>query len=80
MEKQGNKKRKYLMALCVIAPITAMLILILNRSGVINIGSYLPAVMLLLCPLSHLLMMPLMHKAMDKGHNSEESHHKPRCH
>lgn len=80
MEKQGNKKRKYLLALCVIAPITAMLILILNRSGVINVGSYLPTVMLLLCPLSHLLMMPLMHKAMDKGHNSEENGHKPSCH
>ena len=80
MEKHVSKKRKYLMALCVIAPIAAMLMLVLNRSGAVNLGSYLPIAMLLLCPLSHFLMMPLMHKAMSKGQESCEGEGKPGCH
>ncbi len=80
MEKQGSKKKKYLMLLCIVAPIAAMLILLLNRSGVINAGNYLPFIILLLCPLSHFLVMPLMHKDMDKGQNSGESGRKSSCH
>lgn len=81
MERQGNKKKKFLIALCLIAPAVAIVMLILTRSGSVNLGSYLPYALFLLCPLSHFLLMPLMHKGMDTGQGSvEKNGKKPSCH
>lgn len=80
MEKQRNKKEKYLMALCVLAPMAVLVLLILGRSGSINIGSYLPYALFLLCPLSHFLLMPLMHKNMEKRSDAGESGINSSCH
>jgi hypothetical protein len=81
MFQQGkNKWVRILGALCIVGFVAAAAAMLLNRFGV-DIGGYLPYVLLLLCPLSHLLMMPLMHKAMsgEKTQDAQDEQ-KPSCH
>jgi len=78
---RNNKWSKFLMVLCIAAPITAMVIYMLSSAGIIRVTGILPIALFLLCPLSHLLMLPLMHKAMGKKNNGDENNnYKPSCH
>lgn len=65
---QKRIRHKIMTALCIGAPAAGMLLLLLNRSGAITFGgSFLPYLLFLFCPLSHLLMMPVMAKKMNGG-------------
>ncbi|MNC11691.1 hypothetical protein D3C75_593940 [compost metagenome] len=59
--KHGNNRRRWLMLLCCLVPVVAAALLLLGRPAGAA-GSWLPFVMLLACPLSHLLLMPLLHR------------------
>lgn len=81
MEKNKNSKyKKIFTVLCILAPVTAIIFILLNNYDVLSISKYLPYGLLLLCPLSHLLMMPLMHKFMSKNNDHETGSNKPECH
>jgi len=58
-----EKRKKLAGLLCIIGPLAAIALMLLGKGG--NFGSY---ALFLLCPLSHLLMMPLTHEAMNKDH------------
>lgn len=65
---------KIAMALCIGAPVAGVLLLLLNRAGVISFGgTVLPYLLFFLCPLSHLLMMPMMAKDMQKNENNMQA-------
>lgn len=70
------------MWICIAAPIIALAILVLNRSGAISVGRYLPYAVFLLCPLSHFAMMGLMHKkpASEKAVVDGETKNDSDCH
>jgi hypothetical protein len=80
MNKPGNSVfKKVIAAICVIAPIAALAAFMINRFGNINLSGLLPYALLLLCPLSHLLMMPFMHKMMNKNGEGKDDNSK-NCH
>ena len=49
------------MWICILAPVLGVTFLILNSQG-FSFGKYLPYAVFMLCPLSHIAMMGLMHK------------------
>lgn len=71
---QKGLLHKIAMALCIGAPVAGVLLFLLSRAGVISFGgTMLPYLLFLLCPLSHLLMMPMMAKAMQKNENNTQA-------
>lgn len=62
-----RSKRRWLMLVCCLVPVGAAALLLLSRPAGAG-GSWLPLVLLLVCPLSHLLLMPLLHGS--KKHSS----------
>jgi hypothetical protein len=58
----GGKLHKILMMLCCIIPIALVAVLFLIKPNIGGTQTVLPVVLLLLCPLSHLILMPLMNK------------------
>lgn len=73
--KKIFKKIKLTHVLCYAAPVAFILFFIFNSLGWIPVGvaRILPYTFLILCPLLHLLMMPLMHKDMDKNNTNEDN-------
>ena len=59
-------KKVLMMALCIGGPIAAMSLLALSRFGVIEVSPFWATALFLLCPLSHLLIIPFMGKMMGK--------------
>lgn len=62
-EHSGHfKKHNWMMTLCCVLPIVlfAAILLFNGLSG--STGSIIPFLLLLICPLSHLLLMPMMSK------------------
>jgi hypothetical protein len=78
MNDNKNPLRKILMALCMAGPILGMAAYIaLNKNGGISrVGNMLPWMFLLLCPLSHVLMMFVHTKSGgDDGEDKKTSCH-----
>lgn len=69
-----------MMILCMGGPVTAMLLLVLSRSGAVTLPVWLPYTLFLLCPLSHILMIPLMKKPSVKDGGVEDDGGKSGCH
>lgn len=79
MNKHGNSKWGILiMVLCVAAPLAAMAVYMLSSAGVIKVSGIWPIALALLCPLSHVIMIPLMHKTMNGSDGKNDN--KPGCH
>lgn len=84
-EHSGHKMPKWLMILCIAAPILGLVAWALVPSSGASLTRFLPYALFLLCPLSHFLMMPLMHRSRDHHHGDEQesensSKDKPSCH
>lgn len=85
-EHRGHRMPKWLMILCIGAPILGLTSWLLLPGSSNSIDKLLPYSLFLLCPLSHFLMMPLMHRSQhqhlsddqvdEDGHTQENSCHK----
>jgi hypothetical protein len=64
-----NKSHNWMMLLCCVLPTALVMILFLTKSSG-SIGSAFPILLLLICPLSHLVLMPLMMKKNKNHHSS----------
>lgn len=64
----GNSSHKWMMMICCVLPIVLVAILFLTNSAKGSVGSTLPLLLVLLCPLSHLIIMPLMSKKKKNQH------------
>lgn len=77
MKMKTEKGKKLAGLLCVIGPVAAIALMLLGKGG--GFGSY---ALFLLCPLSHLLMMPMMHKMANGQHDAHatpvQDNEKPR--
>ena len=67
-----NKKHMLLMALCCVIGMGAVVAITLFR---VPVGSLATFGLLLICPLSHVLMMIFMGKHHDHGESPVHSHH-----
>lgn len=68
--KGGHSKHMLLMVLCCAIPIVLLLLLPVLRINNLKLRSILPFAALLLCPLMHIVMMPMMFRK-DKGGNNQ---------
>lgn len=57
-----SKKHNWMMILCCILPIILFTAILLLNGLSGSVGNLLPFLLLLICPLSHLLLMPIMGK------------------
>lgn len=64
-----NNSHKWMMIICVL-PIALAAIFFLTKGFNGSVSNYVPLFLLLLCPLSHLVMMPLMNKKRG-NHNTK---------
>ncbi|MCX7746562.1 MAG: DUF2933 domain-containing protein [Clostridia bacterium] len=71
-----NKLHRLIMLLCCVIPMIMLGVLYLTKTQGGQLGSILSFALVLLCPLSHLLLMPLI---MGKRHENTEKN-KPSCH
>ena len=82
---KGNRMPKWMLIVCVAAPILGLILWILILDSNSTVTKLLPYALFLLCPLSHFLMMPLMHKTR-KNHDDEakvieiDSQNESSCH
>lgn len=62
--RQGGKhnSHKWLMIICCVLPVALAAIFFLAKSPAGTAGNLLPLFLILLCPLSHLVLMPFMMK------------------
>lgn len=58
----NSKKLNWMMILCCVLPIVLFAAFLLFNRGTGPIGNLIPLGLLLICPLSHLLLMPMMNK------------------
>lgn len=66
----STNRRRWLMLLCCLAPMAVAALLLLARPiGIGGDGSWLSLLVILACPLLHLILMPLMHRG-----NKHSSH------
>ncbi len=65
---QGNnrKNRNWMMILCCIVPIVLIAVLLLTGKAWGSAGNGLLFLLVLICPLSHMLIMPLMMRRAKK--------------
>jgi heme/copper-type cytochrome/quinol oxidase subunit 4 len=63
-----HNSHKWMMILCCVLPIVFVAILFLTNTATGSVGSALPLLLVLLCPLSHLILMPLMMKKKKNQH------------
>lgn len=63
-----HSSHKWMMILCCVLPIALVAILFITRSATGSVGSVLPLFLVLLCPLSHLILMPLMMRKKKNQH------------
>lgn len=66
----NHKSHKWLMMIFCVLPIALAAVFFLTKGTEGAVSSYLPFFLILLCPLSHLILMPLMHKK-DKDDQSK---------
>jgi len=71
-EQNGHKMPKWLMVLCIGAPILGLTAWLLLPGSSNSIIKLLPYSLFLLCPLSHFLMMPLMHRSQRHHHGDDQ--------
>lgn len=65
----GKKKsHNWMMILCCVLPIALVGVLLLTKTTSGTLGNVLPLFLLMICPLSHLILMPLMMRKK-KNHN-----------
>ena len=82
---KGNRMPKWMLIVCVAAPILGLILWILILDSNSTVTKLLPYALFLLCPLSHFLMMPFMHKTR-KNHDDEakvieiDSQNESSCH
>jgi len=84
-EHNGHKMPKWLLILCIAAPVVGLASWLLIPSTSTSLAKLLPYALFLLCPLSHFLLMPLMHRSNDHHHSNEQvaetsAKDKPSCH
>lgn len=58
------------MILFCILPIALAAVFFLSKGISGSVSNYLPLLLVLICPLSHLILMPLMHKKKQDRHSS----------
>jgi len=87
MNHNKHNMSKWMSLVCVVAPILAVLLLISNLGGGNFLAKILPYGLFLICPISMLIMMPLMNKFMNHGNAqnntqsaSSNDDTKPSCH
>lgn len=66
-----HKSHKWMMIICCVLPIALVAILFLTNKATGSVGSVLPMLLLLLCPLSHLILMPLMMRKKKNQHTCD---------
>lgn len=60
----SHNTHKWMMILCVLPVILAAVFFLTKGTGG-TVSNYFPLFLILLCPLSHFILMPLMHKKKD---------------
>ncbi|MDO8685837.1 MAG: DUF2933 domain-containing protein [Clostridiales bacterium] len=68
---KGHGNHMLLMVLCCAIPIVLLLLLPVLRINIPALKRFLPYAVLLLCPLMHILMMPMMFRKDKKGENGQ---------
>jgi uncharacterized membrane protein YhaH (DUF805 family) len=80
----GHQMPKWMWILCIGVPVLGLTTWLLIPSSSTSLVKLLPYALFLLCPLSHFLMMPMMHRSKDhhsEGQDDEkDSKEKPGCH
>lgn len=64
----GTHSHKWMMIICCVLPMVLVGIWFLSNTAKGSAGSALPLLLVLLCPLSHLILMPLMMKKKKNQH------------
>ncbi|MDK2934417.1 MAG: hypothetical protein PWP27_2227 [Clostridiales bacterium] len=68
---KGHRSHMWLMILCCAIPIVLLMLLPLSKVNNAGVNGLLTGAIFLLCPLMHILMMPMMFK---KDKNKQENH------
>jgi len=64
----GHQSHKWMMIIGCVLPIVLAAAFFLTKGSSGSAGNWLPLLLVLLCPLSHLVMMPLMNRGKHDHH------------